>query len=129
MQGLCQHIRAATDPPCLQMAGLIEACLQRNAKARPTAKQIFDTLQELLARAASKLPPLVETGESKAETGTTATVESKVKTGTTEGATELEQPSAEDAGLSGSAICCLCFQTASMKNGPESAQASYTASQ
>ena len=93
------------------MAGLIEACLQRNAKARPTAKQIFETLQELLARPASKLPPVMETGESKVETGTTHTVDSTVKTGTThtaestvktdttEGASVLVPQLAEFAGL------------------------------
>ena len=55
----------------MQVADLIEACLQRNAKARPTAKEIFDTLQVLLARPQSKMPPLLESVESKAETGVT----------------------------------------------------------
>ena len=50
----------------MQIADLIEACLQRDSRARPTAKEIFDTLQELLARPQSKMPPLME---SKAETG------------------------------------------------------------
>ena len=55
----------------MQVAGLIEACLRRSATARPTAKVIFDTLHLLLARPASKLPPLVESAESKVETGAT----------------------------------------------------------
>ena len=50
----------------MQIADLIEACLQRDASARPTAKEIFDTLQLLLVRPASSMPPLLE---SKAETG------------------------------------------------------------
>ena len=56
---------------CVQIAALIEACLQRNAKARPTAKQIFDFLLDVLSRPQSNLPPLLETTETqKAETPT-----------------------------------------------------------
>ena len=49
----------------MQVAALIEACLQRNAKARPTAKQIFDFLRDVLSKPQSNLPPLLETCSSQ----------------------------------------------------------------
>ena len=69
---LSQTMGRAPAGVCVQIAALIEACLQRNVKARPTAKQIFDFLLDVLSRPQSNLPPLLETTETqKAETPTT----------------------------------------------------------
>ena len=47
----------------VQAADLIERCLQRGPKARPTAKELFEALQSLLMLPGATLPPVLESAE------------------------------------------------------------------
>lgn len=48
-----------------QVADLIKNCLQRSPRARPSAKEIFEILQSLLATPGASLPPVLESHEAR----------------------------------------------------------------